>query len=180
MDAAAAGEVVEIDDWLVDFANLFREVSGLDPAAATDFAAQGWDAASRAMEATLRADAAAPLFEAAGDKFREVTCSGLLNWGNVSVCIAHKLLDGVAEAEAALDDATVAKVSEAFDKAEERYRQALAFHPGYFDGLCALGQLEFERAKLKARLVVKPTPPAPAAAVPRQGGRVVQAGDGGG
>jgi hypothetical protein len=80
VDAAAAGEVVEIDDWLVDFANLFREVSGLDPAAATDFAAQGWDAASRAMEATLRADAAAPLFEAAGDKFREVTCSGLLNW----------------------------------------------------------------------------------------------------
>jgi hypothetical protein len=44
---------------------------------------------------------------------------------------------------------------------QARYRQALNFHPAYFDGLCALGQLEFERAKLRARLIVKPTPPPP-------------------
>jgi type II secretory pathway pseudopilin PulG len=25
-----AGEVVEIDDWLIEFANLFREMSGID------------------------------------------------------------------------------------------------------------------------------------------------------
>jgi hypothetical protein len=78
--AAPPGEVVEIDDWLVDFANLFREVSGVDPGSEGDLFADGNEAAQRAMEATLRADAAAPLLEAAAERFREVTCNGLYNW----------------------------------------------------------------------------------------------------
>jgi len=74
------GEIVEIDDWLIDFANLFKEASGLDSERHVGALSDGWDASTRAMEAVLRSDAAAPLFEAAAEKFKEVTCSGLLNW----------------------------------------------------------------------------------------------------
>ncbi|KAI8470898.1 MAG: hypothetical protein J3K34DRAFT_508325 [Monoraphidium minutum] len=179
------GEVVEIDHWLIDFANLFRDVSGLDPDGHVEFQNEGWDATTRAMEATLRSDGAAPLFEAAAERFRDVTCTGLLNWGNVSVCIAHKLLDDVGEAGGELGDDAAKQAEAAFDKAEAeaafdktearykealafftptalmaRYKEALAFYPDYFDGLAALGQLEVERAKVRARLAVKPTPPA--------------------
>lgn len=30
MGQTTAGDLIEIDDWLVEFANLFREVSGVD------------------------------------------------------------------------------------------------------------------------------------------------------
>ena len=47
---------------------------------------------------------------------------------------------------------------EEFKKAEAKYKEAFGFNSNYFDGLCAMGQLEFERAKVKAKLSVKPTP----------------------
>ncbi|GBF89198.1 hypothetical protein Rsub_01915 [Raphidocelis subcapitata] len=160
--ATPSGEIVEIDDWLVDFANLFRRVSGIDADGHAELAGEGYESAQRAMEATLRADEAAPLLDAAAERFREVACNGLYNWGNVHLCVAHKLLDGLAEADAELDKATEAKAVAAFDKAEERFLEALRLHADYVDGLVALAQLEFERAKLRARLIVRPTPPPPA------------------
>lgn len=36
-----SGAVVEIDDWLIDFANLFREISGLDADRHIDFHNEG-------------------------------------------------------------------------------------------------------------------------------------------
>ena len=49
------------------------------------------------------------------------------------------------------------RVEEEFAAAQHRYEQALGFKPQYFDGLCALGQLEFERAKARSGLLAKPT-----------------------
>jgi hypothetical protein len=36
------GEVVEIDDWLIDFANLFRDVSGVDAERHVEIQNEGW------------------------------------------------------------------------------------------------------------------------------------------
>jgi len=45
---------------------------------------------------------------------------------------------------------------------QARFNDCLRFIPSFFDALCALGQLEFDRAKLRARLVVvSPAPGAP-------------------
>jgi len=38
------------------------------------------------------------------------------------------------------------------------HAQALAFKDDFFDVLVGLGQLEFERAKLAAKFVIKPLP----------------------
>lgn len=169
----SSGEIIEIDDWLVEFVNLFRETTGIDsdrygvcmqvcvgasttlynlhsmktiwqqvessrlcrrrcshvypkqgmtqllvlpsPAckpllhllscaskgletdldssgvvclsSATDrhidYTNEGMSTLSRAMDATLRSDAAEPLFDKAIDRFKEVIASGYLNWAQV-------------------------------------------------------------------------------------------------
>jgi len=107
------------------------------------------------MDATLQSDAAGPLFAKAAERFKEVTCTGLLNWGNVHVCVGHKIMDEAAARGASAASVRDAVLSE-FAAAEGRYAEAMRFKPDFFDGACALAQLEFERGKLAAGLLVKP------------------------
>lgn len=70
----------------------------------------------------MRSDEALPLFDKAIDRFKDVTCSGLLNVGHVYLCIAHKHLDSAALEGKPLS--SVAKVAQQnFDKAEEQYKK---------------------------------------------------------
>lgn len=166
-------EVYEIDEWLLEFANLFRDMTGIDPDKHIDLHNEGWDKVSKAMEATLQSDKALPIFDAAAAKFAEVTATGLLNWGNVFICIAHKFLDEAATTGAALDGIRD-KVLENFKLAEAKYHEALGHKADFFDGLCALGQLEFERAKVAAGLLMKPVrgPPVDEETDPREAERL--------
>ncbi|GBF87664.1 hypothetical protein Rsub_00375 [Raphidocelis subcapitata] len=158
-----SGAVVTVDDFLVDFAGLFRETSQLDADRHVDHHNQGWDATTRAMEPAAAADGAAALFAAAEEEFREVTGLGLLNWGTVHVCRARRVLDRAAEA-GEVGAKAIAEAEEELKQAEARFQQALGFHPDFFDGLCAMASLEADRAKLRARLFVAPAGPAAAAA----------------
>lgn len=182
-----------------------------------DFHNAGWEATTRAMEATVHSDKALPIFDKAIDRFKEVTCTGLLNWGNVHTCIAHKYLDEAAAAgggrgwcvnawpgagpqagvkrgvpvlqcllmpsfaqasrysetthqlrthtlppspspPGAELSTVLAKVTAELDKAEAQFVQAAAFKPDFTDLLLARGQIEAERAKLAAGLLVKNPP----------------------
>jgi hypothetical protein len=176
---------VQLDDWLLEFADIFRDMSQLDADAHAESLNEGWELTHRAMAATLRCDAALPLFAKAQDRFAEVTAVGLVQWGNVHTNIAHKLAEDAAPAAAeAARAAGVADTNEArakvakpalaaatkkagaeLDAAEKRYQEALKYKPDFFDALSAMGQLEFDRAKLRAGLVVvTPVPGAGAAA----------------
>ena len=83
-----------------------RDMSGIDPDRHIDFHNEGWESCTRAMETTLRSDEALPLFDKAAERFKDVTCTGLLNWGNVHVCIAHKHLDLAAAEGKGVDSVT--------------------------------------------------------------------------
>lgn len=72
----AAPEAVEMDQWLVDFAGLFREVLGIDTDKHLDLSQIGWDKLQSALEKTVNSDAAMPLFDQAADKFQEVAALG--------------------------------------------------------------------------------------------------------
>lgn len=111
--------VFEIDDWLIDFANLFRERTGIDPDRHVDMHNLGVEKCQKALESSIHSKEALPIFEEAAEKFKEVTCVGLLNWGNVYLCVGHKI-----GSEAAMQgkdaDEVEDKILEYFDKAEER------------------------------------------------------------
>eukprot|EP00803_Ostreobium_quekettii_P008486 evm.model.scf_2126.1 EVM.evm.TU.scf_2126.1 scf_2126:13698-15628(-) len=156
--AGRAGEeeaVYEIDDWLLDFANLFRESLGIEPDRHVEMHNIGVEKCQRALEAAIHSDKALPIFDEAAEKFKEVTCVGLLNWGNVHLCVGHKLAGEAATA--GKDAASVeAEVLGWFDKAQGRYDQAMELKEDFYDGILALAQLEFERAKVKVGLIIEP------------------------
>lgn len=154
-EPATSNEVYEIDEWLIDFANLFRDMTGIDPDRHVDFHNLGWEACTKAMDSALASEKALPLFDRAAERFKEVTCTGLLNWGNVHICIAHKLLDEAANAGKAMSEVQ-GELTKQFGEAEKHFNEAMAFKPDFYDGACALGQLEFERAKVLSGLLVKP------------------------
>jgi hypothetical protein len=69
-------EDVALDNWLLDFAAVFRETSGIDPERHFELQQLGWEKVQEAMEATITCDKALPLLDAAALKFAEVTASG--------------------------------------------------------------------------------------------------------
>ncbi|KAG2497984.1 hypothetical protein HYH03_004243 [Edaphochlamys debaryana] len=155
--AAAPGEEVHLDSWLVDFAHLFVQTTGLEPDKHVELQNLGWDSVTKGLESTIAAEAAVPLFDKAKDSFRDVTCTGLTSWGQVHQFLGQRALDAAGKAGKTAVEAAPAALAE-YAEAEKRYREALSYNPEFFDAVCNMGQLEFERCKLAAGLL--PVPPA--------------------
>eukprot|EP01025_Chloroclados_australasicus_P064257 TRINITY_DN8562_c0_g2_i3.p2 TRINITY_DN8562_c0_g2~~TRINITY_DN8562_c0_g2_i3.p2 ORF type:complete len:481 (-),score=78.82 TRINITY_DN8562_c0_g2_i3:14-1456(-) len=156
-------EVYELDDWLVEFANLFRECLGIPSDKQVDLHSEGWEKCTQALEKAIYSDKATPLFNQAADKFKEVTITGLYNWGNVHVCVARKLTDEIATALFDSEDegkeqlrTNSARIFESLDEGEKRYKEALKYKEDYVDAIIAIGQVYLERAKLQAEFILPP------------------------
>ncbi len=79
---------------------------------------------------------------------------GMLQWGNVFLSIARKFLD-----EAAIKGTFSehqARIESEFDKATDKYKEALSIKADFYDGEMQLGQVDFERAKLTAGFIPQP------------------------
>ena len=95
------------------------------------------------------------------DNFSFIPCrstasvhAGMLQWGNVFLSIARKLLD-----EAAIKGSFSehqARIESEFDKATAKYKEALSIKADFYDGEMQLGQVDFERAKLTAGFIPQP------------------------
>ncbi|XP_042448394.1 protein CLMP1-like [Zingiber officinale] len=143
---------VEIDDWLYEFAQLFRNQIGIDPEAHLDLHELGMELCSEALEETVTGEEAQGLFDMAAAKFQEVAALSFFNWGNVHMCAARKR---IPLDESAPEDVMAAQLQTAYDWVSERYalagkkyEEALRIKPDFYEGLLALGQQEFETAKL--------------------------------
>ncbi|KAL3679757.1 hypothetical protein R1sor_022713 [Riccia sorocarpa] len=152
-DGQPAGEEMEIDDWLFDFAQLFRTHVGIDPDGHVDFHELGMELCSEALETAVTSEEAQPLFEAAAAKFQEVAALALFNWGNVYMCAARKRMP---IEEAVGKSGSKDQLQAAFEWAEshyklagEKYEEALRIKPDFYEGVLALGQEKFESAKLQ-------------------------------
>eukprot|EP00250_Pteridium_aquilinum_P007685 c17355_g1_i1 orf=366-2324(+) len=142
------GKEIEIDEWLLDFAHLFRTHIGVDPDAHIDLHELGMEFCSEALEETVTSEAAQPLFEAAACKFQEVAALAFFNWGNVHMCAARKRIPleeggdkGVfyEHLHAAFDWA-----QSQYELAGSKYEEALRVKPDFYEGVLALGQESFE------------------------------------
>lgn len=107
---------------------------------------------SEAMEDTVTGEDAQELFEIAAEKFQEMAALALFNWGNVHMSRARKR---VFVTEDGSRETVLAQVKNAFEwakkeyvKAGKRYEEAVKIKPDFYEGLLALGQQQFEQAKL--------------------------------
>jgi len=154
--AAASGEAeckdVEMDDWLFEFAQLFRNNVGIDPDAHVDLHELGMELCSEALEETVTSEEAQLLFDKAALKFQEVAALAFFNWGNVHMCAARKRIpvDESAPQEVKTAQLLTAYhwVKEKYSLAREKYEEALSIKPDFYEGLLAMGQQQFEMAKL--------------------------------
>jgi hypothetical protein len=154
-----------LDEWILDFAALFREHLGVDAEAHLDLHAEGLDTCNNAMLDGIPAAAAGPLFDAAAGKFQEAAAFALFNWGNVHMCAARKRMDagkppatktadGVPPPPAPpappLPPAAIAEVEALLSAAEARYINALGVKADFYDASIACAQQRYERARLLA------------------------------
>ncbi|PON89853.1 N-terminal acetyltransferase A, auxiliary subunit [Trema orientale] len=144
--------VTSVEDWILQFARLFKNHVGFDSDSYLDLHELGMKLHSEAMEDMITSDDAQELFNIAADKFQEMTALALFNWGNVHMSKARKR---VTYPEDASRDYIVEQIKAAYDwarkeymKAEKRYEEALKIKPDFYEGYLALGQQQFEQAKL--------------------------------
>ncbi|CAH1439940.1 unnamed protein product [Lactuca virosa] len=149
---------VEMDDWLFEFAQLFRTHVGIDPDAHIDLHEIGMELCSEALEETVTSEEAQTLFDKAASKFQEVAALAFFNWGNVHMCAARKRIpiddSGDQETVSTRLQAAYEWVKEKYTLAREKYEEALMIKPDFYEGLLALGQQQFEMAKLYWSFVV--------------------------
>eukprot|EP00252_Welwitschia_mirabilis_P021866 TRINITY_DN5726_c0_g1_i3.p1 TRINITY_DN5726_c0_g1~~TRINITY_DN5726_c0_g1_i3.p1 ORF type:complete len:478 (-),score=137.05 TRINITY_DN5726_c0_g1_i3:580-2013(-) len=148
----------EIDDWLFEFAQLFRTHVGIDPDAHVDLHELGMELCTEALEETITSDEAQYLFDMAASKFQEVAALAFFNWGNVHMCAARKRIPLDENASKAVVNAQLQIayqwVHDQYKKAGEKYEEALRIKPDFYEGLLALGQQDFENAKLQWSLAL--------------------------
>ena len=65
-----------IDQWLIDFAGLFREQLNIEPDRHLDLTGHAWDSLQAAMDAAVADERSLELFDQAWNKFQEVSASG--------------------------------------------------------------------------------------------------------
>lgn len=139
-----------VEDWIVQFARMFKDHVGFESDSYLDLHELGMELYSEAIEETVTTESAQNLFDIAGGKFQEMSALGLFNWGNVHMNKARKWVVFAEE-----DESKQEKVQKGYEYAEKeyvkagkRYQEALKIKPDFFEGLLAIGQQQFEQAKL--------------------------------
>ncbi|XP_077238000.1 protein PHOX1-like [Tasmannia lanceolata] len=141
-----------IDDWVVQFARHFKNHVGLDSDAYLDLHEIGIKLYAEAMEDSVTSEEAQDLFEIAAEQFQEMAALALFNCGNAHMSRARKrvVLPEDASRESILAEVKGANewAQREYERAGESYEEALKIKPDFYEGLLALGQQQFEQAKL--------------------------------
>ncbi|XP_073051746.1 protein PHOX1 [Primulina eburnea] len=147
-----------VEDWIVQFARLFKNHVGFDCDSYLDLHGIGMKLYSEAMEETVTSEDAQELFDIAAAKFQEMAALALFNLGNVHLSKTRKRLL-LAEDSSTESISTQVKIAygwaqNEYVKAGMRYEEALKVKPDFYEGLLALGQQQFEQAKLSWSYVI--------------------------
>ncbi|KAG5590738.1 hypothetical protein H5410_041252 [Solanum commersonii] len=141
-----------VEDWIIQFARLFKNHVGFDCDPYLDLHEIGMKLYCETMEDTVTGEEAQELFGIAAAKFQEMAALSFFNWGNVHMSRARKR---VYFTEDGSRESLLKQVKSAYDWAEKeyemagsRYGEALRLKPDFYEGLLALGQQQFEHAKL--------------------------------
>ncbi|CAL4926463.1 unnamed protein product [Urochloa decumbens] len=141
-----------VDDWMVQFAQLIKNHVGFNSDEYLDLHDLGLRLHYEAMEDTVESEEAQEIFEVAEIKFQEMAALALFNWGNVHMSRARKrpYLPEDASLEFILEQVKVSYewACAEYVKAGSLFEEAVKSKSDFFEGLIALGQQQFEQAKL--------------------------------
>ncbi|KAK7304726.1 hypothetical protein VNO77_42613 [Canavalia gladiata] len=141
-----------IEDWIIQFAQLFKNHVGFESDRYLDFHELGLKLYSEAVEETVTSEEAQGLFDMAGGKFQEMAALALFNWGNVHMSRARKKVYLTKDSSKEHTDEQTKNsyewVQKEYAKAGEKYEAAIKIKPDFYEGFLALGQQQFEQAKL--------------------------------
>ncbi|KAG5407527.1 hypothetical protein IGI04_013646 [Brassica rapa subsp. trilocularis] len=155
----SVGEYVESDkastsfeNWIFQFAQMFKNHVGFDSDSYLDLHDLGMKLYTEAMEDAVTGEDAQELFGIAADKFQEMGALAMFNWGNVHMSKARRQVsfpeDASREAVIEAVEAAFVWTQNEYNKAAEKYEEALKIKPDFHEALIALGQQQFEQAKL--------------------------------
>ncbi|KAL2926514.1 Protein PHOX1 [Bienertia sinuspersici] len=141
-----------IDSWIIQFAQLFKDHVGFESDSYLDMHEIGTKLYSEAIEETISSENAQELFDIASDKFQEMAALALFNMGNVHMSKARKRWP---VSEDTSSESTLLQIKPAYEwaikeytKAGMKYEEALKIKPDFYESHLALGQQQFEQAKL--------------------------------
>lgn len=151
LEANQNGRPCSIDDWIIEFAQLFKNHVGFDSNSYLELHEIGMKLYSEAMEETVTSEEAQYIFDIAAEKFQEMAALALFNWGNVHMSRAKKKAPLIEDTST---ESVLAQVNRAYEwalreyeKAGKKYREAVSIKPNFYEGFLALGQQQFEQAK---------------------------------
>jgi tetratricopeptide (TPR) repeat protein len=142
----------EPEDWILQFARLFKNHVGLDSDSYLDLHDLGIKLYSEAMEEAVTSEEAQEIFQLAEKKYQEMAAMAFFNWGNVHMSRARKMLylpeEFTKETISELVRTAFEWAQSEYINAEKRYGEALKVDPEFYEAHLALGQQFFEQAKL--------------------------------
>ncbi|CAF2147496.1 unnamed protein product [Brassica napus] len=151
-DSGSVGESSCFENWIFQFAQLFKNHVGFDSDSYLDLHDLGMKLYTEAMEDAVTGEEAQVLFEIAADKFQEMAALAMFNWGNAHMSKARKQVsfpeDASREAVIEAVEAAFVWTRNEYNKAAKRYEEAVKIKPDFYEALIALGQEQFEQAKL--------------------------------
>jgi len=151
-DEDAAKRMITVEDWLLQFARLFKNHVGFESDSYLDTHEFAMKLYGEAMEDTVASNDAQELFGIAADKFQEMAALALFNWGSVQMSRARNQgsfsEDGARESSLEHIKAAYELARKEYEKAELRYEEALKIKPDFYEGYLALGHQQFEQARL--------------------------------
>lgn len=141
-----------IDDWIVQFARLFKNHVGISSDEYLDLHEVSMKLYTEAIEDTITTEEAQEVFHLAEGNFQEMAALAFFHWGNVHMSRARKrlLLSGDSPSELVLEQVKEAYewARDEYNKAGTRYEDAVKAKPDFFEGFLALAHQQFEQAKL--------------------------------
>nr|AAD23662.1 unknown protein [Arabidopsis thaliana] len=158
-DNGSVGDFVEsekastsLEHWIFQFAQLFKNHVGFDSDSYLELHNLGMKLYTEAMEDIVTGEDAQELFDIAADKFQEMAALAMFNWGNVHMSKARRQIyfpeDGSRETILEKVEAGFEWAKNEYNKAAEKYEGAVKIKSDFYEALLALGQQQFEQAKL--------------------------------
>ncbi|CAN8284239.1 unnamed protein product [Cochlearia groenlandica] len=160
-NGSVGGDYVESDEkastslehWIFQFAQMFKNHVGFDSDSYLELHNLGMKLYTEAMEETVVGEDAQELFDIAADKFQEMAALAMFNWGNVHMSKARRQIyfpedDGSRESILEKVEAGFEWAENEYNKAAEKYEDSVKMKPDFYEALLALGQQQFEQAKL--------------------------------